>query len=60
MKFMNSISSVKDSQPVQAHGVVTLEAVARFEIIVKENHHVTVNEIASHLDESWISTLYHP
>ena len=46
--FMNSISSVKDStQPGQAHQVVTSEATAAAEAIVKENCRVTVNEIAA-------------
>jgi len=31
---------------------VTLEAIAAVEAIVKENHCVTVNEIAAHLDMS--------
>jgi len=45
---MNSISSVTLSpRPGQAHRVVTLEAIAVVEAIVKENHHVTVNEIAA-------------
>jgi hypothetical protein len=52
-KFMNSISSVKDSpRPGQAHRVVTPEAIAAVETIVKENCPVTVNEIAAHLDMS--------
>ena len=52
-KFMNGISSVTDSpQPVQAHWVLTPEAIAAVEAIVKENCHVTVNEIAAHLDVS--------
>jgi len=47
-KFMNSISSVTDSpRPGQAHRVVTPEAIAAIEAIVKENRHVTVNEIAA-------------
>jgi len=45
-KFMNGISSVKDSpRPGQAHPVVTSEAIAAVEVIVKENRRVTVNEI---------------
>ena len=44
---MNQISSVKDSpRPGQAHRVVTPEDIAAVEAIVKENHGVTVNEIA--------------
>ena len=44
-KFMNGISSVTDSpRPSQAHGVVTPEAIAAVEAIVKENRRVTVNE----------------
>jgi len=60
------------SRPGQAHRVVTPEAIAAVETIVKENRRVTVNEIAAHLDmshgsahhirtsgyESWISTPY--
>jgi len=50
---MNGISSVTDSpRPGQAHRVVTPEASAAVEAIVKENHRVTVNEIAAHLDMS--------
>ena len=52
-KFMNGISSVTDSpRPGQAHRVVTPEAIAAVEVIVKENRSVTVNEIAAHLDMS--------
>ena len=43
-KFMNGISSVTDSpRPGQTHRVVTLEAIAAVEAIVKENRRVTVN-----------------
>jgi hypothetical protein len=50
-KFMNGFSSVTDSpQPGRVHRVVTPEAIAAVETIVKENHRVTVNEIAAHLD----------
>jgi len=50
-KFMNCISSVTDSpRPVQAHRVVTPEAIAAVEAIVKENSRVTVNEIARNGD----------
>jgi transposase len=50
-KFMNGISSVTDSpRPGQTHQVVTPEAIAAVETIVKERHRVTVNEIAAHLD----------
>jgi hypothetical protein len=50
---MNGISSVTDSlRPGQAQRVVTPKAIAAVETIVKENHHVTVNEIAAHLDMS--------
>ena len=46
-KFMNGINSVTHSpRPGQAHRVVTPEAIATVEVIVKENHGVTVNEIA--------------
>jgi hypothetical protein len=52
-KFMNGVSSVSDSpRPGQAHQVVTLETIAAVETIVKESGHVTVNEIAVHLDIS--------
>ena len=52
-KFMNCISSVTVSpRPGQAHRVVTPEAIAAVEAIVKENRCVTVNEIAAHLDMS--------
>jgi hypothetical protein len=48
---MNAISSVTDSpRPGQAHPVVTPEAIAADEAIVKENRRVTVNEMAGHLD----------
>jgi hypothetical protein len=44
-KFMNGISSVTESpQPGQAHQVVTAEAIAAVEAILKENCWVTVNE----------------
>jgi len=47
---MNGISSVTDCpRPGQAHPVVTPEAIATAEVIVKENRRVTVNEIAAHL-----------
>ena len=50
---MNGISSVIDSpRPGQAHPVVTPEATAAVEAIVKENHRITMNEIATHLDMS--------
>jgi len=50
---MNGISSVTVSpRPGQAHPVVTPEAIATVEVIVKENRRVTVNEIAAHLDMS--------
>jgi len=52
-KFMNGISSVTDSpRPGQAHPVLTPEAIAAIEVIVKENRRVTVNEIAALLDMS--------
>jgi len=48
---MNAISIVKDfPRPGQAHPVVTPEAIAAVEAIVKENHRVTVNEIARNGD----------
>ena len=50
-KFMNGISSVIDyPRRGQAHRVVTPEAVAAVEAIVKENRWATVNELAAHLD----------
>ena len=50
---MNGISSVTDSpRPGQAHRVVTSEAIAAVEAIVKENRRVTVNEIAAHMNMS--------
>jgi len=56
---MNGISSVTDSpRPGQAHPVVTPEATAAVEAIVKENRRVTVNEIAAHLDVSH-GSVYH-
>jgi len=52
-KFLNGISSVTDSpRPGQAHRVVTPEAIAAVEAIVKENRRVTVHEIAAYLDMS--------
>ena len=52
-KFMNGISSVTDSpRPGKVQLVVTPEAIAVVEAIMKENRHVTVNEIAAHLDMS--------
>ena len=52
-KFMNDISSVTDSpRPGQPHRVVTPEAIAAVEAIVKENRRVTVTETAAHLDMS--------
>jgi len=52
-KFLNGVSSVTGSpRPGQAHRVVTPEAIATVEAIVKENRHVTVREIAAHLDMS--------
>jgi len=50
---MNVISSVTDSpRPGQAHRVLTSEAIAAAEAIVKENCRATVNEVAPHLDRS--------
>ena len=50
-KFMNGISSVADSpRRGQAHRVVTPDAIAAVEAIVKENRHVTANVIDAHLD----------
>ena len=47
-KFMNGISSVTvSSRPDQAHPIVTPEAIAAVEAIVKENRRITVNEIAA-------------
>jgi len=43
---MNGISSVTVSpRPGQTHRIVTLEAIAAVEAIVKENRRVTLNEI---------------
>ena len=54
---MNGITSVTDSpQHSQAHPVVTPEANAAVEGIVKVNRRVTVNEIAAHLHMSHGST----
>jgi len=48
---MNGISSVADSpRRGQAHRVVTPDAIAAVEAIVKENRHVTANVIDAHLD----------
>jgi hypothetical protein len=56
---MNGISSVTDSpRPGQAHQVVTPEANAAVEAIVKENRRVTVNEMAAHRDMSHESADY--
>jgi hypothetical protein len=50
-KFLNGVTSVTDSpRPGQAHRVVTPEAIAAVEAIVKENRRVAVYEIAAHLD----------
>ena len=50
---MNGISSVTDSpRPGQAHQVVTPEAISAVETIVRKNRHITMNEIAAHLDMS--------
>ena len=55
-KFLNGVSSVTDSPlPGHAHRVVTQEAIAAVEAIVKENHRVTAHEIAAHLDMSHVS-----
>jgi len=52
-KFMNGISSVTDSPwPGQAHQVVTWEAIAAVEAMVKENRRIKVNEITAHMDMS--------
>jgi len=52
-KFKNGISSVTDCpRPGQAHTVVKPEGIDAVEAILKENRHVTVNEIATHLDVS--------
>jgi len=45
---MNGISSVTDSpRPGQAHRVLTSLAITAVEAIVKENRHVTVNDLAA-------------
>ena len=52
--FLNGVSSVTDSpRPGQAHQVVTPEAIAAVEAIMKENRRITVHEIAAHLDMSY-------
>jgi len=52
-KFLNGISSVTDSpRRGQAHRVVTPEVIAAVEAIAKENHCITVHEVAAHLDVS--------
>jgi len=52
-KFLIGVSCVTDSpRPGQAHRVVTPEAIAAVEAIVKENRRVTVHEIAAHLHMS--------
>ena len=52
-KFLNGVRSViLSSRTGQAHRVVTPEAIAAVEAIVKENRRVTVHEIAAHLDMS--------
>jgi hypothetical protein len=52
-KLMIGISSVTDSpRPGQTHQVVTPEAIAAVEAIVKENCRITINEIAANLDMS--------
>jgi len=49
-KSTNGTSSATDSpRPGQAHPVVTPEGSAAVEAIMKENRHVTVNDIAAHL-----------
>jgi hypothetical protein len=51
--FMNGSSCVTDSlRPGQAQQVVTPEAIAAVETVVKENRCVTVNETAAYLDMS--------
>jgi hypothetical protein len=58
-KFMNGISSVTDSpRPGQAHRVMTPDAIAAAEAVVKENRRLTVSEIAAHLDMSHGSAHY--
>ena len=50
---MDGISSVTDSpRPGQAHRLVTPEAIAAVEAVLKENRRVTVNEKAAHLEMS--------
>jgi len=51
--FLNSFSTLTDSpRPGQAYRVVTPEAIAAVDAIVKENRRVTVHEIVAHLDMS--------
>ena len=50
-KFPNGVNSVTVSPlPGQAHRVVTPEVIAAVEVIVKENHRITVYEVTTHLD----------
>ena len=52
-KFLNGVSSITDSnRPGPAQRMVTPEAIAAVDAIVKENLRVTVHEIAAHLDMS--------
>jgi len=52
-KFMNGISSLIDSpRPGQLNRVLTPNNIAAVDAIGKENRHVTVNQIAAHLDMS--------
>ena len=52
-KFLNGVSSVTNSpRSGQVHRVVTPEAIAAVEAIMKENRRVTAHETAAHLDMS--------
>jgi len=48
----SSWTALDSPRPGQTHPVVTPECIAAVEAIVRENHHVTLIEIAAHLDMS--------
>jgi hypothetical protein len=52
-KFTNGVTSVKDTPRLgQAHRVVVPESIAAVEALIKKNHSVTVDEIATVVDLS--------
>ena len=60
-KFKNGISSITDSpRPGKAHRVVTPEAIAAVEAIVKDPPHNSEGNSRTSGYESWISTPYGP